>query len=358
MLALLVLSIHWSEARPMPGGKGPLALPTGEILIAATAIENGKRLLVCYATSDEGKTWRRNATIAEDADPMTDMGDGNMVRTRDGRLLVVFRRNHTRRPKPDYAVEVAESVDQGRSWRRHSVVQTSQSGGFRPSRGLWAPFLLVTSEGGLQCYYDDENTPWLRGFPGHQWVMMERYVGGQWIRPTVVSRAHDRRHLSRDGMAVAVETTRGRLFVALESVQVQPPHAGMLRYVTSEDGGRTWSWSSRERGVLYEPKDTRFHAFAPWLMPTPSGLLCVFATNEDRPQPGVSGTPAHRLNLDIKSITSPDAGRTWPRTAQTVYTGTHRNYLPSMIRLPSGRIMATIIDFDRGGLTSLGSVEK
>jgi hypothetical protein len=357
MLVLLALSILWSDARPMPGGKGPVVLPSGEILIAGGATEGGKRLLVCHSSSDEGKSWRRVGTITEDSEPTADVGDGNIVRLKDGRLLIVFRRNHTRRPKPDYAIEVAESRDEGRTWRKHSVVQTSQSGGHRPSRGLWAPFLLVTSDGGLQCYYDDENIPWLRGFPGHQWVMMERFVGGRWVRPTVVSRANNPRHLSRDGMAVVVETAPGRLFCALESVQVRPPHAGMLRWVTSDDGGRTWSWAQRERGVLYEPKDTRYHAFAPWLVSSSGRLLCVFATNEDRDRPGISGTPAHQLNLDIKSIASIDNGATWDRNARLVYGGTHRNYLPSVVGLPSGKLLSTFIDFDRGGLTAVGSPE-
>lgn len=339
----------------MPGGKGPVVLPSGEVLIAGGGTEGGKRVLVCHSSLDEGKSWRRVGVVAEDSDPGTDMGDGNIVRLPDGRLLTVFRRNHTRRAKPDYAIEVAESADNGRSWRRHSVVQTSFAGSNRPSRGLWSPFLLATSDGGLQCYYDDENTPWLRGFPGHQWVMMERFVDGHWVRPTVVSRAHNPKHLSRDGMAVVVETAPGRLFCALESVQVRPPHAGLLRRVTSADGGRTWSWSRSEREVLYEPRDTRFHAFAPWLVATSTGLVCVFATNEDRAQPGISGTPAHRLNLDIKSIGSGDQGRTWS-SPEVIYGGTHRNYLPSAVGLRSGRLLATFIDFDRGGLTSVGPI--
>jgi len=235
-------------------------------------------------------------------------------------------------------------------------VETSRPDTQKPSRGLWAPFLFVTARGEVQCYYDDEDTPYREGFPGHQWLRMRTLDRRtrRWERPVTVSRAPDPKHLSRDGMAAVVELPDRTLVCALESVQTAPPHAGVLRVVTSRDGGRTWSHSRGERPVLYQPKDVRYHAFSPWLLHLKSGeLLCAFATNEDRPEPGISGTPPHLLNLDIKTTFSRDGGRTWSPSAP-LYTGTHRNYLPSLVSLPNGRVMATFLDFDRGSLSMTG----
>ncbi|MGV3615368.1 MAG: sialidase family protein [Fimbriimonas sp.] len=360
-------AIRWQPtALPAPGPKGSLTLPDGRILIPGGGPQTGGRTIYCHATADGGKTWTRLGPIATDPDPTTDLGDGNLVRLRDGTLLATFRRNHLHGPaaeNPDYAIEVAESRDGGRTWRPHSTVETSRPGSPRPSRGLWAPFLLVTRKGEVQCYYDDEDTPWRRHFKGHQWLVM-RTLNRQtrrWERPVTVSRAPNPKHLSRDGMAAVAERADGILVCAFESVQTAPPHAGVLRVVTSHDGGRNWSWARGERPVLYEPKDVRYHAFSPWLLPLPNGdLLCAFATNEDRPEPGISGTPAHRLNLDVKTTLSRDGGRTWGPSA-TLYTGTNRNYLPSLTPIPGGpagttRVLATFLDFDRGSLSLQGEI--
>jgi len=361
-------TIRWEVPNPSPGAKGAVAMPGGVVLIPGHASEGRGVGLTCHATRDGGRNWAKIGLIASDPDPATDLGDGNLVRLRGGRLLATYRRNQYRgssAASPRYAIEVAESKDGGRSWRRHSTVETSRAGSIRPSRGLWAPLLFVRASGEVQCYYDDENTPWLRGFPGHQWLMMRALDPrtGRWRPPVVVSRAPDRKHLSRDGMAAVVERLDGTLVCALESVQTEPPHAGLLRVVTSTDGGRTWDWSRGLRPPLYQPADVRYHAFSPWLLSLPSGeILCGFATNEDRPEPGISGTPPHRLGLDIKTSLSRDGGRTWGRPVP-LYRGTGRNYLPGLVLLPSPdgarpNVLATFIDFDKGTLGVVGRVRS
>ena len=279
------------------------------------------------------------------------MGDGNLVR-QGGDLLCAYRLNR----KPAYAVRVARSADGGETWTDHSTVEAVSEEGPGPSRGLWAPFLLVTKRGRIQCYYDDEHTPWLRGFSGHQWVTMREWDGHRWGGGVTVARAHGPKLLSRDGMATVVETAPGRLLCAFESVQTDSPHAGVARFVTSDDGGRSWSWTHKERSVLYEPKDRRFLVLCPWLARIGRNLVCTFVTDEDRPEPGVSGTPAHRLKLDVKSVLSHDGGRTWERVATTVYRGTSHNYLSGVVALPKDRLLCTFLDFDRGFLAVEGKV--
>ena len=110
----------------------------------------------------------------------------------------------------------------------------------------------MRSDGTLQCYYDDEFTPYLNGKPGHQWLSMRTWNGSAWVNRVTVSKANDP-FLSRDGMASVVELSFNNLFCVIESLQTLPPEypdRGCIRYVTSADGGATWS----EREILYEPE--------------------------------------------------------------------------------------------------------
>ncbi len=348
VLLPLLPQVLWSpEARPAGGAKGALVLRDGRVLVARS---EGARIVLSQS-GDEGKTWRDVSTVAT-GEEGTDMGDGNLVQTKDA-LLYVYRFNR----KPSYSIRVAQSRDGGRTWTDHSTVEAVEEKGPGPSRGLWAPFLFVTRKGRLQCYYDDEHTPFVRGFPGHQWVTMREWDGKRWGEGTTVARAHDPALLSRDGMATVVETAPDKLLCAFESVQTERPLAGVARLVTSEDGGQHWSWEKRERAVLYEPKDRRFLVFCPWLAQVGKSIVCVFATSEDMPEPGVSGTPAHQLRLDVKSVVSDDGGKTWGAKA-TVYKGTDRNYLSGVVALPKGRLLCTFLDFDKGFMSVEGRLEK
>ena len=334
MVTLLIAVVWSAESRAAPAPKGGLALPDGRVAVMGSQRRGGGTDLVMSATADHGRTWRELGTVARDPDPRTDLGDGNAVRLRDGRLLATYRRNHA--PK-DYAIEVAESRDGGRSWIKQGTVETSLA----PGRGLWAPYLFVTDAGEVQCFYDDEATPAAKGLPGHQWITMRRWRKGAWQGPTVVAR--EPQGLSRDGMATVVSLGKGRLLCVVEAVRADEPHAGVLRAFRSADDGLRWSGPE----TVYAPKDARFHAFAPSMVRVGGRLVLLFATNEDRPSSPKSGTPPDRMMLDVKSVESRDDGRTWTPPA-LVYAGTHRNYLPSVVALPKGRLLATFLDFDRG----------
>jgi hypothetical protein len=291
--------------------------------------------------------------IAADPVAATDMGDGTLLRSRDGVLLYTYRHNHysgESAKTPDYAVRVAVSRDNGARWEPHSTATahrlTEKKG---PSQGLWAPFLFETPDGRLQCYYDDEKTPLEAGFPGHQWLMLRTWDPRTrvWRDPTVVSRAHDPKHLSRDGMGTVVALAKNRLLCALESVGVTPPHANLVRAVTSGDGGRTWSWKRDARAVLYQPAKKDYMALSPYLTRLADGTaVCVFCTDEDREKPDRSGTPPHQLNMDIKLVLSGDGAKSWsaPETVST----SHRTYLPGVVETRPGELLVSWIDFAAG----------
>lgn len=342
---MILLGIVWSgDVYSAPAVKGGL-FSDGRVLVAGSRSRAGSRELVLYGSRDMGRNWKETGVVTTDPSPNADLGDGNVVRLRNGRLLCVFRRNHHGRT-PDYAIEVAESRDAGKTWMRHSTVEAVRPAGAGPSRGLWAPFLFVTSAGKVQCYYDDEYLPSTRGFSGHQWVSMKSWDGSAWSSPVVVAREPE--GLSRDGMATVVESSRGHLLCLVEAVRAEAPHAGVLRGFASSDGGRTWSTPT----TLYGPREP-FHAFAPSMVRDGRRILLTFATNEDRSETLPTGNPPDKLGLDIKSILSEDGGRSWS-SPTLVYGGTHRSYLPCVVSLGRGRFLTTLHDYERGPLAVEG----
>jgi len=336
------------------GPKAPVQLPDGAILSVRHAHLDGQTKLI-LARSDDGSVWGDVAVITSDG-AGTDLGDCHLLRLRDGRLWCSYRRNRYRgaaAAAPSYAIEIAESRDDGRTWRKHSIVAEARHAA-QPehSRGLWSSFVLERRDGALQCYFDDEDTPARDGFPSHQWLVMKTWeaAAGQWSGPVVVSRAHDPAHLSRDGMPSIVELDNGQLFVVFESVQVSRPHANLIRCVTSDDGGKTWSWQQRERGVVYATPKPDHLALAPWMIRRRDGsLLVVFCTDEDRDAPGVSGTPPPGLRMDIKTVQSRDGGATWS-ASQLNYAGRHRNYLPGVAELADRSLQVHFVDYEAGGV--------
>ncbi|HSV73852.1 MAG TPA: sialidase family protein [Chthonomonadales bacterium] len=351
---------------PAEGAKGALALRDGSVLAVRTEPHEGGMAVVCFRSTDGGRSWSRMGIIARANEPDADIGDGCFLELRDGTLLHAYRDNrlHGRHAAaPTYAIRVAASTDGGRTWRPHSTVEESRPVGPGPSRGLWSSFLIETRSGALQCYYDDEYTPNAEGFRGHQWLRMRTWDPRDraWVRPVTVSRAHRPEHLSRDGMATVIEVARGHLLCVFESVQTFAPHANVVRWVESRDGGRSWSWERTERGVVYEPRDRRFMALAPWVARMPSGaLICVFVTDEDRATPDRSGTPPPYLNMDAKLVVSRDGGRTWSAPV-TFYAETHRAYMPGIVPLkepgPGEAFLALVLDTRAGFRGRRGRLE-
>lgn len=362
VLALLTVAmatqqpIRWrKEPDIVPVGKGMVAISSRSFLGAKHEVSDGKARIVCMRSDDLGKTWNRLGTIAEDDDPKADIGDGNLLVRRNGHLLYAFRQNHHQ--VPDYAIRLSESIDKGKTWKLHSTLFESEPVGPGPSRGLWAPYVFENAKGELQCYYDDEKTPFDQGFPGHQWLQMRRFnkLTKAWEAPITVSRAYNTKHLSRDGMATVVSLGKGKLICAYESVQTEPPHAGVIRYVTSDDDGKTWSWTKREREVLFQPAKKDFMALAPCLIRlSEKNLACIFVTDEDRETPDKAGTPPHLLHMDVKMVLSRDGGMTWDKKATIVYGDSHRAYLPWLAPISKDRFIASWLCFEKGTMMRMG----
>jgi hypothetical protein len=350
--------VSWTElSTHAGGGKGAAQLASGDILANRTRWRAGETAVVCSRSRDGGRNWEDISVIARDKAGV-DMGDGHLLPLADGAVLFSYRHNHTRTNDAglrQYSIRTAISRDAGQTWQAHSVVaESAHNPRVEPEalRGLWSSFLLLKRDGTLQCYYDDEDTPHRTGFFRHQWVTMKTWDAGrqQWVDPVTVSRAHNRRHLSRDGMASVVELPSGRLLCVLESVETAAPHANCIRQVTSDDGGRSWSWQHQKRGKLFQTSKRNHLAVSPWVAPLPDGgLICVFATDEGCAVPSRSGTHPWHLKTDVKCVTSGDEGRTWSPAAQTVFAGPHRSYAPGVLLLRDGSLLVTCQDYATWG---------
>ncbi len=359
--------IEWQEP-PLPSGgaRGACALADGTVLDARPEHLEGGTSLVCYSTADLGATWQRLGVIARTDDPQGDLGDLCLLALRDGRVLCSYRDNHYRgeaEKAPSYAIRIAESADHGQTWQPHStVMEVSPPPGIF-SQGLWSSFLLETDSGALQCYYDDEYTPTAQGFPGHQWLELKTWEAeaGTWGNQVTVSRAHDPALLSRDGVASVVELYPRQLVCVLESVNPDLPRKGVIRAVTSSDGGATWSWQQSERPIVYAPRDANYAAFVPWLTRLADGtLLCTFVTDEDNGQPVPSGSRARDHQLDVKYVTSTDNGTTWSPEAAIADNSTHQAYIPSLLAFGEGtrqQLLLLWVDFKLGLVCKRGAVE-
>lgn len=349
------VEMRWDQGFSVSrGAKGFVVLESGTVLTASTIVDSSGSRVECWMSPDEGKTWQRPAVITT-AGSGIDLGDGHLIELDNGDILYSYRRNQFAgryAQTKKYAIEVAVSHDKGATWNDHSVVARStpatQAG---PSRGLWASFLLEKSDGTLQCYFDDEDTPNRKGYAGHQWVTMCTWnrEHRRWVDPVTVSRAHRKADLSRDGMPSVVELDDGRLLAVVETVGAQAPHPNIVMSVTSSDGGRTWSWKQGPRELVYRA-DSNHMALSPWLAKIDANrLICVFVTDEDRDQADMSGTPADKLNADVKYVTSVDAGEVWSRP-HDLHTRTHRTYKPGVARLQSDQdgeafLLVMLLDF-------------
>lgn len=347
---LPVPPIIWDrETSPAGGFKAPVELRNGDILAARTeGVPSGGVSIFAYRSTDGGKTWSRFGEIVHSDEPHIDIGDGHLMQMRNGDVLHSYRRNLGREHK--FRLEVAVSHDNGATWRPHSEVARA-SGEFR---GLWSTFLPEKADGTLQCYYDDEDTPSRNGFHRHQWMTMRTWnpKSKAWGDPVTVSRAHNPDHLSRDGMCSVVELSKNKLFCAFETVQTYPPHRGMLMYVTSDDGGKTWSWQKQERGLLYQPPNPDFNALASWMIKLSTGdLLCVLTTDEDREKPGVAATAV--MDQSLKYILSRDGGRTWSKAA--LVDPDHPIYFPGVCELKHGEHKRSVL-VQYSGRTKLGRI--
>jgi hypothetical protein len=277
-------NISWSSERTEPDAetfRGVILQKssTGEPeLLSIKPVSSVGHILVAYASRDGGATWQLRGTLASDPNQNADLGDTALMLTNGGDVLCSYRQNHYSglpTAQKNWSIRVAISHDKGYTWQPHSVV--AQYSGY--DYGLWSSWLIQLSDGRIQCYYDDEVTPYFMGDTGSQYWVMKTWSGTSWVNQVIVSKAHTPGDLSRDGSGGVVEISPGKLVSVVESVHTEMPRYGCVRMVSSSDYGATWSWISKEREIIYgEPW---FQAFAPCIIKLPDGsYFCAFMSDE------------------------------------------------------------------------------
>lgn len=335
------LPVKIGERLPAEGAKFLCRLEDGEMATTYTVVEPNAVKVFLAVSDDEGAKWTTRAVIVEAAGGV-DAGDGALLQTHGGELLYAYRHNRDtgdRRDAPYYSIRVRASDNGGFTWRDHSIVEevSVDQLGDGDQRGLWGPFLFQTSEGDIQCYYDDENRPHNEGFRRHQWIVMETWSekNGCWEDPVTVARPYNRRELSRDGMPSVAELD-GRLICFFEGVESigDNRYRSVLRSVFSDDGGRRWSWRRNRRLPVYRSPDT-FSSFAPHGIALSNGWMAVvFVTDEDRTAPAMLSVTPDRMQLDVKLIISRDGGEHWEGPYRIDHTN-YRTGIPSVIEIPA-----------------------
>ncbi|QQE10006.1 exo-alpha-sialidase [Planctomycetota bacterium] len=305
---------HWDS----PAAKGFVVLRNGDILATETIERDGKYVIVCWQSIDHGKNWSE-LSIIKSADLDVDLGDGHLIELKNGQLLFSYRYNHYRNrddKKRSYQIKVSASSDDGLTWSDHSIVSKSIAAKGEGSKGLWASFLFEDSKGEIFCFFDNEEWPNRSGFKGHQWVIVKRLNQRQrtWAHAQIVGRASLKNQLSRDGMPSVVAWENGEMLAVFESVNPVPPHENIINATRSNNYGRTWNWR-KHREQIYHANVSGHLSLAPWAIRIGDDrVICVFATDEDRPKPSVSGTAPDQMQLALKYIISFNRGRTWSRS--------------------------------------------
>lgn len=278
--------IEWSSERTAPAAKTLRGVivqkgATGKPELLSVQMKHSRAgvELIAYASQDGGMTWAAKGLVASDPDPNTDLGDTSLLLVNDGSVLCSYRHNHIHglpTSEKYFSIRVAISTDRGDTWRLHSVVAQHRGYDF----GLWSNWLIQLSNGDIQCYYDDEMTPFLDGTGAwHQFWVLKTLSGTSWENLVIASKAHTPGDLSRDGCGMVVEVRPGRLVSVLESVHTEMPRYGCVRMVSSDDYGSTWSWREREREIIYgEPW---YQSFAPCFLGIGGDrYLCVVMSDE------------------------------------------------------------------------------
>ncbi|WP_432797455.1 sialidase family protein [Poriferisphaera sp. WC338] len=346
LLSFILTSLSRAHAQPAitwendfstaPASKGFVALRNGNIISVETNPTDTGPAIKCWLSTDQGKTWQDLGTITT-AEHHVDLGDSVMIELQNGDLLVSYRRNRYRgdyQNNPEFNIETSISHDGGKTWSFHSTVAKSKPG--KPGQGLWASTLHQRKNGTIQCYFDDEDTPYKKGYQGHQWVTMRTWnpTKKAWVKPVTVARTPNPKNLSRDGMPSITEWPSGRMMAVFEAVDPNPPHANLIAATFSTNGGKTWNWKKR-RTIIHGGAPSKHLSISPWTARFGNTVVCVFATDEDRPSPGVSGTPVHKLSMDLKYAYTTNRGKTWS-DVKTLYNQSGNIYKPSIAILPDG----------------------
>lgn len=115
--------------------------------------ENGGTKLQLSESRDNGKTWKAISTIA---DPGRDLDNGQMIRLKNGDILLACR---SVRWQESYRLDVYKSADEGATWTYLSTIDENHGEpgelGY-PDKGVYEPHMGFLKDGRLAVFYASE----------------------------------------------------------------------------------------------------------------------------------------------------------------------------------------------------------
>ena len=311
--------------------------------------------VVCARSVDGRRHWQDEAVIASETGVDADLGDGHLLALPNGECIYSYRHNRLQTNaagRRTYSIRVAVSRDAGQTWQPHSVVAQSTHDPVREPealRGLWSSFLLRLRDGTALLLRRRRHAASARLFR-HQWLTRKTWdaAAHRWRQPDPRIRRLMRATLSRDGMPSVVELPSGRLLCVMESVQTAPPHANCLRAVTSDNGGRTWSWRAPSARLSMLPSRRitwRFRRGSRGCQMA-GCYACLRRMRAGHAEQARHAARAfHGCEMPVQRRQRTNLAR----PPQTIFAEAHRNYAPGALVLRDGSVLVTCMSFDRAG---------
>lgn len=192
---------HWLAVYTVQTNKGYKKDPQG-----------GLRLEIA-TSKDNGQTWR---TISRLKDPGRDLDNGQLIRLNNGHILLACR---SVRWHSSYRLPVYESDDEGKSWKRLSVIDQNEGpdGSLgNPDKGIYEPHFILLENNQLAVFYANEKH--VTETPSYSQVISEKISSDQgktWGPEIFV--AHDPNNKdARPGMPVCTKMKNGDYMVVYE----------------------------------------------------------------------------------------------------------------------------------------------
>jgi len=182
------------------------------------------------SSTDHGRHWKNIAVIS---DPGRDLDNTQIIELKDSSILLACR---TVRWQESYILPLYKSSDQGKSWKRISIIDSvsGKPGSLgHPDKGIYEPHLYILDDGRLAVMYANEKH--VIENPSYSQIISQKISndnGKSWGKEIWV--AYETGHPdSRPGMPVWTKMKNGKYIVVYE---VCGPEKCDIHYKISDDG--------------------------------------------------------------------------------------------------------------------------
>lgn len=184
-------------------------------------------------SSNNGRTWKKISMLS---DPGRDLDNTQMLQLPNGTILLACR---SVRWQESYRLEVYESKNNGRSWRRISTIDSNEGKPGElgnPDKGVYEPHLHLLDDGRVAVMYANEKH--VTEGASYSQIISQKIshdLGYTW-GPEIWVAHQPGQYSSRPGMPVWTKMKNGKYIVVYE---ICGPQDCNVYYKLSEDG-TTW----------------------------------------------------------------------------------------------------------------------